>query len=74
MCELAGEGRLTWVEHMESHAAGRVIACGSDMVEVEVAGHHESWDPSCCREMTFGYRVNYDEVRRHPHEFDSHRD
>lgn len=74
MCELFKDGRLTWVENANDHKAGRVVSCGTDSIEVEVAGHRESWNASDCQEMTHGYRVNYDEVKKHPHEFDSHLD
>jgi len=74
MCELAQEGRLTWVENMDSHEKGRVISCGTDTIKVDVAGHSETWGRQACKEMTFGYRLNYEEVKKHPHEFDSHMD
>lgn len=74
MCELFKDGRLTWVENTSAHKTGRVIACGSDSIEVDVKGHRESWKAGDCRELTHGYRVNYDEVKKHPHEFDSHVD
>ncbi len=74
MCELAGEGRLTWLENIRSHEKGRVISCESDKIEVDVAGQREEWQPSECQELTYGYKVDYDEVIKHPHEFDSHLD
>lgn len=74
MCELAGEGRLTWVENTHTHMAGRVVACNADNIEVEVAGHRENWDRHDCKELTHGYKVDYTEVKRHPHEYDSHLD
>lgn len=74
MCELAREGRLTWVENKDSHEAGRVISCSGDTVEVEVSGHHENWSLRDCKELTHGYKVKYEEVKKHPHEFDTHMD
>jgi hypothetical protein len=74
MCELAQDGRLTWVENTGSHEKGRVISCGTDTIEVDVAGHNEAWGRRECKEMTFGYKVNYEEVKKHPHEFDTHMD
>jgi hypothetical protein len=74
MCELAGEGRLTWVENMVSHETGRVVTCGDDTIGVDVGGARAEWVRHDCRELTHGYRVNYDEVKKYPHEFDTHRD
>jgi hypothetical protein len=74
MCELAQEGRLTWVENTGSHEKGRVVSCAAENIEVEVAGQSESWDRRECQELTYGYKVNYEEVRKHPHEFDTHLD
>lgn len=74
MCELSRDGRLTWVENTDSHEKGRVISCGKDSIKVDVAGRDETWDRSACKEMTFGYKVNYEEVKKHPHEFDTHTD
>lgn len=74
MCELATEGRLTWVERSDTHMAGRVMGCDGEVITVAVGKGEERWDRRDCRELTHGYRVNYDEVRKHPHEFDSHRD
>ncbi len=74
MCELSYEGRLTWVENTSSHEKGRVISCGNDAIEVEVSGRRERWDWRDCEEITHGYKVKYDEVKKHPHEFDTHTD
>ena len=74
MCELAREGRLTWVENTSSHEKGRVVSCGGETVEVEVSGHRENWSLRDCQELTHGYKVNYEEVKKHPHEFDTHAD
>lgn len=74
MCELARDGRLTWVENTGTHDKGRVISCGIDTIEVDVAGDRKLWDVRDCQELTHGYKVNYEEVKKHPHEFDTHRD
>jgi hypothetical protein len=74
MCELAQEGRLTWVENMDSHEKGRVVSCSGETIEVETSGHRETWSLRDCKELTYGYKVNYEEVKRHPHEFDTHLD
>lgn len=74
MCELAKEGRLTWVENTSSHDKGRVISCSGDLIEVEVGGRRTAWEAKDCTELTHGYKINYEEVKKHPHEFDSHRD
>lgn len=74
MCELIKDGRLTWVENVSTHKNGRVVSCGSDSMEVEVDGKRENWSARECQELTHGYRVNYDEVKKHPHEYDSHLD
>ena len=74
MCELAREGRLTWVENIPRHETGRVVDCGTDTVTVDFGGARAEWRADDCRELTHGYRVNYDEVKRYPHEFDTHRD
>ena len=74
MCELAKEGRLTWVENTTLHETGRVVTCGRDMISVETGGRLEDWNLRDCRELTYCYKVNYDEVKKHPHEFDTHND
>lgn len=74
MCELAKEGRLTWVENMDRGETGRVIDCSADTIAVDLGGVRADWNPRECRELTYGYRVNYDEVKKHPHEFDTHLD
>lgn len=74
MCELVDEGRLTWLENTRSHEKGRVISCEQGRIEVDVAGQEEAWNPRECEELTYGYKVNYEEVKKHPHEFDSHLD
>ncbi|HAD03717.1 MAG: hypothetical protein A2091_12500 [Desulfuromonadales bacterium GWD2_61_12] len=74
MCTLASEGRLTWVENTTLHETGRVTACGADTLTVDVGGKNEDWHMRDCRELTHGYKVNYEEVLKHPHEFDTHRD
>lgn len=74
MCELAKDGRLTWVENLDTHDKGRVISCTGDKIEVDVGGRRAEWKATACREMTFGYKVNYEEVKKHPHEFDTHLD
>jgi hypothetical protein len=74
MCELAQEGRLTWVENKGSHEKGRVVSCSGEKIEVETSGHRETWNLRDCQELTYGYKVNYEEVKKHPHEYDSHLD
>jgi hypothetical protein len=74
MCELFQEGRLTWVENKDTHQAGRVISCAENAIEVDVSGNREKWDWRACQEMTHGYKVKYEEVKKHPHEFDTHGD
>jgi hypothetical protein len=54
MCELAQEGRLTWVEKMETHEKGRVVSCGGETIEVETSGHRETWNLRDCQELTYG--------------------
>jgi hypothetical protein len=75
MCELSYEGRLTWVENTKEHKKGRVLSCGDEAIEVEAeGGKRESWDWRDCQELTHGYKVDYEEVKKHPHEFDTHTD
>ncbi|HXV21511.1 MAG TPA: hypothetical protein VD811_11065 [Desulfuromonadales bacterium] len=74
MCELAQEGRLTWVENTGSHEKGRVVSCSGEAIEVETSGHRETWNLRDCQELTYGYKVNYEEVKKYPHEFDTHMD
>lgn len=74
MCTLAREGRLTWVENTVNHEAGRVIGCGTQTITVDVHGKKADWNMRDCRELTYGYKINYDEVRKHPKEFDTHSD
>lgn len=74
MCELFGDGNLVWVENQATHKKGRVIGCEPDSIEVEIGNRCEKWSPNDCAEMTHGYKVNYEEVKKHPHEYDSHLD
>lgn len=74
MCELASEGRITWIENQDTHTMGRVLTCNESMITVQVGDHSERWDHRICQEKTHGYKVNYDEVKKHPHEFDTHLD
>ncbi|WP_303721609.1 hypothetical protein [Malonomonas rubra] len=74
MCELFNDGELIWVENQNSHDKGRVVGCEFEMIEVEVGDHREKWNRSICSEITHGFKVNYDEVKKHPHEYDTHLD
>jgi len=74
MCTLAKDGRLTWVENTTLRETGRVMTCGRETMTVDVGGRREDWHPRDCRELTHGYKINYDEVRKYPDEFDTHRD
>ncbi len=72
--QLFDDGNMVWVENRLNQVKGRVIGFEPDMIEVEVDKHCERWDINICSEMTHGFRVKYDEVLKHPHEFDSHLD
>ncbi|SHJ34755.1 hypothetical protein SAMN02745165_02137 [Malonomonas rubra DSM 5091] len=74
MQQLFDDGQMIWVENLLNQSKGRVIGFEPGMIEVEVDRHCERWDISNCREMTHGYAIRYDEVLKHPHEFDSHLD
>ena len=74
MCELFGDGQMIWIENQSNHLQGRVVGCEPELIEVEVGKHCERWSPDECVEMTHGYKVNYAEVKKHPHEFDTHLD
>lgn len=74
MCTLARDGRLTWVENTTLHETGRVVNCGTDTMTVDIGGRKEDWNLRDCREITHGYKIKYDEVLKHPNEFDTHLD
>jgi hypothetical protein len=74
MCELFNDGQLIWVENQKTHTKARVVGCAAEMIEVEATDHCEKWDFRDCAEITHGFRVKYEEVRKHPHEYDSHLD
>lgn len=74
MQQLFDDGNMIWVENQLNHAKGRVIGFEPNMIEVEVDKHCERWDIDVCSEVTHGYKINYSEVLKHPHEFDSHLD
>lgn len=74
MCELVRDGELVWVKKMNSSLKGHVIGCDAESIEVEIGNHCEKWMPSECAEMTHGFKVNYEEVRKHPHDYDTHLD
>lgn len=74
MCQLFEDGEMIWVENRTSHLQGRVTGCHDNMIDVDVKGHRETWDSDICRELTHGFKVNYDETMKHPHEYDTHLD
>lgn len=74
MCEVFGDGGLVWVENMQTHMKGRVISCEAEMIEVVTDDHTERWDRNECAEVTHGFKVKYEEVKKHPHEYDTHLD
>ncbi len=74
MCQLFSNGQLIWIENTDKQIAGRVTGCSEELIEVDVQGHHESWQRAACMEMTHGYKVNYAEYLKHPQDFDTHLD
>ena len=74
MCELFTDGQMIWVENQANQLKGRVVGCTAEQIEVEVDDHCEKWNHHECSEITHGYKVNYEEVKKHPHEFDTHHD
>ena len=74
MCELFRDGQIIWVENELTRQTGRVVGCDRQMIEVEMGNHCEIWSSGDCSEMTHGFRVKYDEVKKYPHEYDSHLD
>ena len=74
MCELFNDGQMVWIENQATHKQGRVVGCEAEVIEVEVGDHREKWNRSECAEMTHGFKVKYEEVKKHPHEFDTHHD
>ncbi|PLX85412.1 MAG: hypothetical protein C0618_10510 [Desulfuromonas sp.] len=74
MCELVGDGEVIWVENQTNHQQGRVTGCHNQLLEVNVEGHSETWEHEVCTEMTHGFKVDYEETLKHPHEYDSHLD
>lgn len=74
MCELFNDGQLIWVENQKTHTKGRVVGCAAEIIEIEAGDHSEKWAFRDCAEITHGFRVKYEEVRKHPHEYDSHLD
>ena len=74
MCELFSDGKMIWVENALTRIKGRMVGCQREMIEVEIGGQCETWAHVDCSEMTNGYRVNYDMVRKYPHEYDTHLD
>lgn len=74
MCEISSDGQMVWVENIINRTKGRVVGCDAGAVEVEVDGERRRWDHHVCNELTHGYRVNYSEVKKYPHEYDSHLD
>lgn len=74
MCDLLKDGRMTWVENHQNHLQGRVVGCEEDRIEVDIGNRCEVWERQDCSEMTHGYKIDYQEVEKHPHEYDSHLD
>lgn len=74
MCELFTDGKMIWVENELTNKKGRMVGCACEMIKVEVKGQCEAWNHDNCSEMTYGYRVKYGEVKKYPHEYDTHLD
>ncbi|MFO7578145.1 MAG: hypothetical protein R6W66_10505 [Pelovirga sp.] len=74
MCQLNRDGQMVWVKNLLNQTAGRVVNCEAEAIEVQVGNHCEKWDHQICEELTHGYRVNYSEVKKYPHEYDTHLD
>ena len=68
ICEVATEGKIKWVDNLETHEAGRVVSCDDRWFEVEPQGqegHHEKWDRKVCKERTYGYKPMYGKYTKH---------
>ena len=59
ICRTASIGKVKWVDNMEEHRAGRVVACSMEKLEVEFENKHATWSPESCRERTYGYKPVY---------------
>lgn len=59
ICSVASEGKLKWIDNLETHQSGRVLSCASGKFEVESEGQQTEWKPENCEERTYGYRPVY---------------
>jgi len=60
ICRALQMGEDKFLEHLETHYTGRVIACSGERFEVDVAGRRESWAREACEE-TMGSRYGHKE-------------
>lgn len=74
MCQLVNDGETIWIENKSKEMKGLAVGCTTNMIEVEVGNHCEKWNPNECSEMTHGFKIKYEEVIKHPHEYDTHLD
>lgn len=74
MCQLVEDGKLVWVERGNGEFKGRVISCSLGKIKVDVGEKTENWGPDDCKELTYGYKVDYEKLKQHPNDYDSHAD
>ena len=51
LCRTVEKGENKFVENVNNHHAGKVVACNWDMVEVDIFGRRESWPFRDCVEI-----------------------
>lgn len=51
LCQAVKAGEERYLEHLETHHAGKVVACGNDRVEIDIYGKRESWTAEECKEF-----------------------
>ncbi|BCR03038.1 hypothetical protein DESUT3_01070 [Desulfuromonas versatilis] len=51
MCLSLQKGQEHFVENLQNHHAGKLIACHGNQVEVDIFGKRETWSRGECREF-----------------------
>ncbi len=72
LCSAVQAGGEKFVENLETHDTGRIVACSSDRLEVECEGRKQSWAMSKCEE-TMGSKFGHKEKTLDTHPWDTDR-
>lgn len=69
LCAAVKSGQEKFVENLDSHYTGKIVACSTDRVEVDISGQRESWAIENCVE-TLGSKYGHKEKTLDTHPWD----